>query len=261
MTLCLFSIYSALYSQNMSTFHFKQFSVIQTNAAMKIGTDSVILGCVVDTSFKSRILDIGTGTGLLALMLAQKSNAIIDAVEINEEAAKEAIQNFAESKWKWQLNCIQGPIQSHLDSFKYDLIITNPPYYRHKHQFSIEDLQRKQARHDKDLPLEDLITTVNKHLSIDGSFWCILPIPEAEIFIPLCQKAGLNVHSLFYIHSKVGKNPNRLIMHFEKKPTWNVLENHIDIYDENGKPTEQYKELTHSYYLWKGDNVTINLKW
>ena len=122
---------------------------MQDKAAMKLGTDSVLLGCFTKIDRAKCIVDIGTGTGILALMMAQKSNALIDAVEIDEEAFKQAEQNAIESPWHDRIKVHHTAIQNFQASQKYDIIISNPPYYRNAKNMGIEDEKRALARHDK----------------------------------------------------------------------------------------------------------------
>lgn len=245
----------------MSIFHFKQFVVSQAKSAMKIGTDSVLLGCMCKSNKAATALDIGTGTGLLALMLAQKCHARIDAIEIDEQAANEALGNFSASKWRSKLKLHHTSLQGFNALGQYDIIISNPPYFRHKQQYKVEDLQRSRARHDQDLPFEELAQQVQKLLSIDGNFWCILPSLESTEFITICQSVGLQLSTMVRIIPKRGKTHNRVIMCFRKAPVWKVAQSDLTIYEENGLPTDEYKEITYAYYLWKGDDTSVDLKW
>ena len=133
----------------MSDFVFKHFTVRQQHSAMKIGTDSVLLGCLVEINHSTRILDIGTGTGLLALMLAQRSNANIVAVEVDELAAMEATFNFKQSKWAHRITLHHKSIQqfSKEQHPKFDLIVSNPPYYAIQQHSAIAQKTRSIARH------------------------------------------------------------------------------------------------------------------
>jgi tRNA1Val (adenine37-N6)-methyltransferase len=245
----------------MSVFHFKQFNVTQTQSAMKIGTDSVLLGCVCDCNGAASVLDIGTGTGLLALMLAQKCHAPIHAIEIDELAAAEASFNFAQSRWKNRLSVVHTSLQEFQTLHRYDLIISNPPYFRHTQQFKLDDLQRSRARHDQDLPFEILAQHVHQLLSTDGNFWCILPTQESSEFIKICASIHLHLRHETRVIPKQGKAHNRLIMCFTKAPVWETSTNEITIYNEDGSPTDAYKQLTFPYYLWKGDESPVALKW
>ena len=235
----------------MSVFHFKQFCITQEKSAMKIGTDSVLLGCFCDVQQATRILDIGTGTGLLALMLAQKSAAQIDAVELDNEAAAEASLNFASSIWNNRIRLHHMPVQQFHATESYDIIISNPPYFRYKQQFGIADVQRSKARHDKDLPFEDLIKATNSLLSEKGQAWFILPVNEAQVLKTIAQENHLHLQQNIFIHSKPGTKHNREILTFEKRQHEKVTEKIFTIYDAEGIASSAYKSLTLDYYLWK----------
>jgi tRNA1Val (adenine37-N6)-methyltransferase len=242
------------------TFQFKQFAVKQQDSAMKIGTDSVLLGCFCDTKQAKYILDIGTGTGLLALMLAQKSEALIDAVETDEAAANEAAFNFSQSPWAHRITLYRQRIQEFKAQEKYDIIICNPPYYRHKASMSITDEQRSLARHDKDLPFADLLQRMQYLLKDTGIAWLILPDKEAGELLAQSSLHGLYLHHLIYIHSVENKNPNRHILVLGKTPTI-PTEQHMAVYNAQGKPTPEYRQLTNDYYLWKDQHADERLKW
>ncbi|MBC7383799.1 MAG: methyltransferase [Bacteroidia bacterium] len=223
---------------------------------MKIGTDSVLTGVmtVVNDAVKT-ILDIGTGTGLLALMLAQKSTAYIDAVEIDEEAFKQASENFSLSKWSNRLNAHFCSLQMFKkgEQFAYDLIISNPPYFRFKKNILISDKQRSNARHDKELSFEDLAYQVKRLLKPDGNFWVILPVQEAVEFIKIASNEMLFVSNQILVQAKPGKLPNRIIMCFTGIET-PVKQNYFCILNEEGKPSTAYYEATKDYLLWLNFN-------
>lgn len=244
----------------MSVFQFKHFSVRQSHSAMKIGTDSVLLGCFCETGQAKHILDIGTGTGLLALMLAQKSTAFIDAVELDELAAAEALHNFSNSQWADRLRMFPINIADFSAPYSYDIIISNPPYYRHKTNVSIADIQRMKARHDTDLPFATLVDGVVKLLHVNGKFWLILPVQEAAQFADVAVQSGLHLHKRICIYSKEGKVHNREILCFTKSKSENA-ESKFTVYTEQGLPTDAYKLLTAEYYLWKATTPDDRLKW
>ncbi|MFI5221674.1 MAG: tRNA1(Val) (adenine(37)-N6)-methyltransferase [Bacteroidia bacterium] len=242
----------------MKKFRFKQFNVIQQNSAMKVGTDSVLLGCFAETGNAKSILDIGTGTGLLALMMAQKSEAEIDAVEMDEAAFEEAKENFLNSKWKERINIFHSPIQSFLDSAflpdrqarkdRYDLIITNPPYFEHSKNYKIEDPTRSKARQDKELSLEELGNEIMKLISDEGKFWLILPAKESKDFEKIATEKSLLLQKRIFIKPKRSKPVNRMVMCFGKQKQ-ELVESEFIIYKEDGKPTEEYFELTREFLL------------
>ncbi|MFN3446510.1 MAG: tRNA1(Val) (adenine(37)-N6)-methyltransferase [Bacteroidia bacterium] len=236
----------------MSEFVFKQFTVKQQQSAMKIGTDSVLLGCLAEVEHAQQILDIGTGTGLLALMCAQRSSATIDAVEIDEQAATEAQFNFNASKWNNRLNIHHQSLQNYTQTCKqlYDVIISNPPYFVKHSNFSIDDEQRSKARHDADLPLNDLAQYAYQLLKEDGSFWLILPTQEAQLFAAYARESRLFLKQQIELLPKSNKPVNRVIQQWCKQETTIVKSNFV-VYELNGEPTLAYKKIAHEFYIRK----------
>lgn len=233
-----------------TSFAFKQFVINQDKCAMKVGTDAVLLGAWVFPNGSKQILDIGTGTGVVALMLAQKTDAHIDAIDIDENAFLQATQNVSESKFVNQVSVTHSSLQEYSKSTskKYNLIVTNPPYFEQSLKSS--DEQRSFARHADVLPFEELIEGVTKLLDPKGKFCLILPTLEAEKFRAMAQKKGLFLSKLLRIKSKVNKDTDkRHLMQFEFTPT-EFSEQTIAIeYEERHQYTDEYKELTKDYYL------------
>lgn len=159
----------------MSTFHCQQFSLQQQHSAMKICTDSLLFGAMAKVKTGDKVLDIGTGTGLLALMLAQMGCKQVTAVEIDQPACREASLNFSRSPWSQQLAAIHQDIQTYaaITTCRYDLIISNPPFF-HQHLRSGR-LERRMARHGDTLSLADLFDAIEKLLLPHGSFYLLLP--------------------------------------------------------------------------------------
>lgn len=160
-------------------FNFKQFTIQQSNAAMKVGTDGVLLGSWASVENVSSALDVGTGTGIVALMLAQRSSAKIEAVEIEETACADALLNFRNSPWENRLSLFNSSFQDFAQSSaqKFDCVVSNPPYFR---QDTKSDCQKRSlARHSDNLPFEVLAGGVARLLSENGHFSVVLPI-EAE---------------------------------------------------------------------------------
>ncbi len=174
----------------MSKFSFKQFSVQQDRCAMKVGTDGVLLGawCPIDNNPFS-ILDIGTGTGIIALMLAQRSHADqIDALEIDEDAYEQAVENFENSPWSDRLFCFHAGLDEFVDEpeDEYDLIVSNPPFY--SEDYKTDNSQRVLARFQDAMPFEELVQAADLLLlSENGIFSVIIPYKEEERFIDLCH--------------------------------------------------------------------------
>ncbi len=233
-----------------SSFAFKQFTIHQDLCAMKVGTDSVLLGAWVFPNGSQTILDIGTGTGVIALMLAQKTKATITAIDIDEMAVKQATQNVADSKFSNQISVQQFSFQDFARhaTQPFDLIITNPPYF--EQSLKSTDEQRSQARHADVLPFDELIDGVLKLLNPKGRFCLILPKLEAEKFRFLAEKKGLFLSKLLRVKSRIDKETEkRHLMQFEFKPT-EFSENTISIEElTRHSYTPEYIELTKEYYV------------
>ena len=204
----------------MSSFRFKQFEVFQDKCAMKIGTDGVLLGAWAKIAQASNILDIGTGTGVLALMSAQRNpRATIHAVEIEAGAAQQAQENFNNSPWRDQLHLFHSSIQAFQPKECYDVIISNPPYFEINKSTAIATKDRALARTTHALPFEALITAVQRLLSPLGHFSLILPLKEGEYFLDLAQNNGLYPKTITQVIPRTNKAPNRLLLEFTKQPS------------------------------------------
>ena len=216
---------------------------------MKVGTDAVLLGSWVDASNAKTILDIGTGTGIIALMLAQKSDAIIDAIDIDRNAFTQAAENITFCKWKERINSHHISLQQYTTccNRKYDLIVSNPPYFVDSSKASEES--RTNARHTDLLPFADLLNGVLNLLNYAGSFNVILPTKESQVFRAMAEDQKLFLTRLTRVITRTDRPEKRLLMQFEftKKI---IEENFITIEkDERHSYTNEYKELTKDYYL------------
>jgi tRNA1Val (adenine37-N6)-methyltransferase len=231
-----------------TTFHFRQFTINQDRCAMKVSTDAVLIGSWVQAGNSKHILDIGTGTGVIALMLAQKSNALLDAIEIDKQACQQAEENFRLSPWNDRLNVTHGCFQefSKQQKNKYDLIVTNPPYFHHAPKPLQES--RFNARHCEALTFDELIEGVLITLNENGRFCVILPYREGLEFMDKAQRRGLFCHHLLRVKTKTDRAEKRLIMEFgfEFK---SLSEDEIVIQQDDGSVTTEYVELTKDYYL------------
>ena len=230
-------------------FVFKQFKIIQDKCAMKVGTDAVLLGSWVDTSNTKTILDIGTGTGIIALMLAQKSAATIDAIDIDKNAFIQATENVNDCKWKDRICVHHISLQQYSDKInrKYDLIVSNPPYFVDSSKAFEES--RTNARHTDHLPFTDLLNGVLALLKPDGKFHVILPTKESQVFCDLAEEQNLFLTKLTRVITRTDKPEKRKLMKFEftRKP---VEEDSITIEKDNRHYyTDEYYQLTKDYYL------------
>jgi len=233
-----------------SAFAFKQFIVKQDKCAMKVGTDAVLLGSWIQPNGSTHILDIGTGTGVIALMLAQKTNASIIGIDIDGSATQQAQENVDESKFKNQIKISHISLQdySKTTSLKFDVIVSNPPFFEQSLKSS--DEKRSNARHADVLPFEDLLEGVIKLLDAKGKFCLILPTLEAEKFRGMAQKKGLFLSKLLRVKSRVDKDSDkRHVMQFEFTPTEVSAETLAIEEDERHNYTQAYKDLTKAYYI------------
>lgn len=236
--------------KGQSHFNFKEFEVKQEQCAMKVGTDAVLLGSWVTCKNARNVLDIGTGTGLLALMVAQRSGALIDAIDIDKNSFTQAKGNFVASPWSERLNAMQCSIQEYAkkNMLKYDLIISNPPFFMNAHKSCL--IERNVARHfNETLTMGELINAVLLLLTPEGSFSLILPVKEGGLMIEEGESKGLFVNEITRVKTKYNKAEKRLLLRFSRERT-SILSNIIAIQTHDGKYTDEYIELTKDYYKY-----------
>lgn len=232
-----------------TAFAFKQFIIKQDKCAMKVGTDAVLLGAWVDASLSKNILDIGAGTGVIAIMLAQKSDAIIDAIDIDEKAYTQALENIDLCPWKNRLSVQHISFQEFSDESKqkYDLIVSNPPYFVDSTKTPEE--ARTYARHTDMLEFDELLDGVLKLLTDDGKFYVIFPPKEGEFFRDSAELRQLYLTKLMRVRPRHDKQEKRHLMRFERVRK-SFSETSITIeHNEHHSYTDEYKELTKDYYL------------
>lgn len=231
------------------TFQFKQFSIDDSQCAMKIGTDGCLLGAWATVENASNILDIGTGSGLIALMLAQRSHATIDAVEYDNDAYQQALQNFSNSPWSNRLHVVHSSIQEYTKSCKkkYDLIVSCPPYFLNSMKTS--DMKRRMARHTDTLTFEELISCAFRLLHQDGNFCSIIPTKHEELYCNIALIEGFHKVVRTNMEPKEGAKPLRVMLQMQRKKN-QCKSGTIPVLDEKGKEyTKEYIELTKDFYL------------
>lgn len=232
-----------------SVFHFKQFSIYQSNTAMKAGTDGVLLGAWCDLSNASNILDIGTGTGLIAIMTAQRTeNAAVTAIEIDTDAYNQAVENVKLSKFKDRITVINEDFKNyyHNTTRKYSHIVSNPPFF--SEDTGSPDQKRVLARQAKSLPFDILIKGVAKLLTDNGTFSVIIPWGEKLDFVRLCALNGLHLCKKTAVVSREGRSPIRVLLSFSKKIE-PLEQNILSILHNDGKHTMPYKHMTADFYV------------
>lgn len=216
---------------------------------MKVGTDSILLGAWLRAENPLRILDIGTGTGILALMMAQRfSNSLIDAVETSIEAIADAKANFEYSPWNSSINLHNLAIQHFQPEVKYDLIVSNPPFFPHDQvaRFKNPDAHR----HTSTLPFSELARISAQLLTADGQFSLVLPHREGGTFIEVAAEEGLYLSRECLVKPKPAKAANRRLLTFTKSPNNSISREEFVIYKEaQGTYSEAFKSLTTDFYL------------
>jgi tRNA1Val (adenine37-N6)-methyltransferase len=229
-------------------FQFKHFSISQSNSTLKVGTDAMVLGALIDTTTEKSALDIGTGTGVLALMLAQKNATLtIDAIEIDSGSCMDANLNFENSKWKNRLSLIEGDFLTHSFTKKYDLIVSNPPFY--VDGLVSENDRNNKAKHSNELNFDSLFNRVNQLLSLDGSFWLIYPFDTHSFVESIANEIGLFPSQLIEIQGKPNR-PTRMIACY-KKVASNVRYEVFLIRNEDGNYSPSYIEATLEFHSKK----------
>lgn len=231
-------------------FQFKQFSIKQDRCAMKVGTDSVLLGawCPIDHNPFS-VLDIGAGTGILSLMLAQRSNAQqIDAIEIEENAYEQCVENFEASPWSDRLFCFHAGLDEFIDEpeDEYDIIISNPPFY--SEDYKSDNSQRDLARFQDALPFEELIEAADLLLSENGLFAVIIPFASEENFISLAKNVDLFPFKITRVKGTPTTEIKRSLLAFSRLKKQLTLDELV-IETSRHQYTSVYISLTKDFYL------------
>ncbi|MEJ7738537.1 MAG: methyltransferase [Chitinophagaceae bacterium] len=266
----------------MSTtyFKFKKFIIQQDRCAMKVCTDAclfgawtaervgsresgvgrlpvvgvftnhqpgdIIEGTVSGQSSMHTVLDIGSGTGLLALMLAQKKAAMIDTIEIDADAYRQAAGNVSASPWSSRIRVIHADVKSQRFPAKYNLIISNPPFFESQLRSPVPVTNT--ARHDTGLRWEELISVVGENLRADGLFAVLLPYSRSDHFITLAGSAGLHLHTAVYVKQSSAHSFFRTMLFFEKQPCFTIEYEELVI-KEDGRYSQQFTSLLKDYYL------------
>jgi tRNA1Val (adenine37-N6)-methyltransferase len=231
-------------------FQFKEFSVYQDKCAMKIGTDSVLLGAWASVEHNPfNILDIGSGTGILSLMLAQRSHAEqIEAIEIDDDAFEQCSENFENSPWNDRLFCFHASLLEYIEAVdeKFDLIICNPPFYTE--DYKTKELARDLARFSDAMPMEHIIFAAIKFLSDKGKFCIIIPYKEEKKYIKEASLIDLYPNRILRVRGNEKSELKRSLIEFSySKSSTKISE--LVIETERHQYTEGYINLTKDFYL------------
>lgn len=236
--------------QKSKGFDFKQFSIRHDRCAMKVGTDAVLLGTWVEVEKATRILDIGTGSGIIALMLAQRSanSTLIDALEPDLEASEQARTNVLATPWNNRITIHQTKLQQFHPSFNYDLIVSNPPYF--VNSYVPANINRKLARHSETLSHLELIHQSSLMLNPQGRMAVILPYTEGEAFLKLASEHGFQCNRKLAVFARKEKKQERWIFEFsfsKNEPSEEILIIHEGT---DNQWSTAYKTLTKDFYLY-----------
>jgi tRNA1Val (adenine37-N6)-methyltransferase len=229
-------------------FQFKQFSIRQDRSVFKVGTDGVLLGAWADVTEVRTALDVGTGTGLLAMMLAQRSEARITAIEIDGPSSQQARENAAASPWHERITILNTSLQDFRPEGRFDLVISNPPFFQDSKR--PPDSGRAISRHDALLTLKDLAEAVPRLMHDKGKFCLVLPVPESRTFEQTGLDVGLHLHRETGIRPTPDRPVARRLMEFRLYPSASVRCDELVI--EMGARhdyTERYIELTGDFYM------------
>lgn len=232
-------------------FQFKQFTIQQDKCAMKVGTDGVLLGAWTPLENNPyNILDIGAGTGVITLMLAQRSHAEqIDAIEIDDDAYEQAVDNFESSNWGDRLFCYHAGLDEFVEEMEedeYDLIVSNPPFYTEN--YTSGDEQRDKARFTESLPFEELIEAASILLSEIGVFAVIIPFKEEENFIAIAKDFNLHPFKITRVKGTPETEIKRSLIAFSRQETEPVIDELV-IETARHQYTPEYISLTKDFYL------------
>ena len=231
------------------TFYFKRFKVEDGNSTMRVGTDAVLLGASVEVSGVGNILEIGTGCGVIALMLAQRSQALIDAIDIDEASVVQAGRNVRNSPWNDRIRVIHNSLQdyTHKANQQYDLIVCNPPYFSRSLKSPVKT--RNIARHHDTLSFTELLEGSAKLMTDTGSLWVILPIMEYKEFIETAALKGFFLQYKMMITSLENKEYQRIILQLKTIPAEDIREKFLAIKTADQSFSKEYIELTGEFYL------------
>jgi tRNA1Val (adenine37-N6)-methyltransferase len=229
-------------------FRFKQFSINQDQCAMKVGVEAVAFGAWCHVIEASTALDIGSGTGILSLMLAQRNESLhVQGIEIDQSASEQANENFQRSPWGHRLNCENVNFLDYSSTDLVDLIVSNPPFF--KVGIRSATLERSAARFEENLPFEQLISRACTFLKPKGKCCFMHPLDRLDEIIQLTEMHGLNPERLTKVQSTANKPPTRIFSQFRKTSNASCTEDTLQIYSSQANYTETFRELTQEFYL------------
>lgn len=231
-----------------TVFRFKQFSIDHSKSSMKVGTDGVLLGAWADVNDARNILDVGTGSGVIALMLAQRTSqdVLIDGLDIDPADVEQALENISNSPWAHRLRVSLSPLQEWHPSLQYDVIVSNPPYFINS--YVPPDKKREQSRHTATLPHVDILKAAQRLLSVGGRLSVILPTAEGIEFMKQAESMGFGCSRLYSFRPRKNKPVERWLIELTiGRP--DITKGEIIMYEDGNEWTDGYKNLTRDFYL------------
>ncbi len=232
-----------------SYFRFKQFTIQQDKSAMKVCTDSCILGAwsAKHLAGVKKMLDVGAGTGLLSIMLAQKSGCHIDSIELDPDSAAQALENITASPWLTRIRLLEGNVLHYPLMSDYDFIISNPPFFDSDLRSPLE--KKNKAKHNETLTLDELVVVIRNHLKITGTFGILLPSHRRDYFENLAMIHGFFLRKELIVRQTPAHQPFRNICLFGFQKPESINSNELIIKNENGRYTSEFVDLMSDYYV------------
>ncbi len=228
-------------------FHFKQFSLKHHQSTMKTGTDAILLGVWTDVSNTKEILDVGSGSGIISLFMAARSQAKITAIENDIASVDESKNNFALSDFTKRMKVIACNFNDYTTNIKFDLIVSNPPFFTNDLQSESE--RKTNARHTKSLSFKQLCTNVSILMKQNARFCVVLPYSQNKVFKNIALAQGLYPSKELIIFPRRGAEPNRINIEFRKQSKETPEKEYFVLREENNNFTHQYRELLGEFYL------------
>jgi len=235
----------------LKPFEMKEFTVAHDQCAMRVNTDGCLLGAIVGEQIEPKnvqhVLDIGTGSGVIAMQLAQRfTQAYVDAVEIHGPSAKQATENFSRSPYTDRMICYHEPVQEFEHNLLYDVIVSNPPYFEEGP--TKLDLGIAAARHALTLDFKSLVMNASRLLKNNGQFWVILPCDQSDRFLDEALDEGLSLQTIINVHPKAGREANRCIYGLCKCEVNEPTRKSITLYAEDHLYTEEARKVLSPFY-------------
>lgn len=231
----------------MDTFTFKQFAIHQEHCAMKVGTDGTLLGAWADVENKKRVLDIGCGSGLISIMAAQRSDALITGIEIDADAAAQAKENAAATPWNDRIEIVHTSLQEYTPAIEFDAIVSNPPFFVNSMKCPAD--KRTTARHSDTLPCPVFMSCTAKLLSENGTLSVVIPFDLCDVWCYEALLKGLYLQRITTVQTLPHKPAKRALLEFGKKNRLTPIRENLILESTPGKYSNEASALLKDFYL------------